>query len=347
MLTQTRTETMQNPGKDVPYLCRLEKMPSALVFIMGAHRSGTSLLYHLLANTNRFNYISAYDIVKYDELLFNHVMGMEKQVKQALDRQITAQRGDRLIDGIPVGADLPEEYRFILFKEKINPLLQGKTVLFSPNLVPESLERFVEMCQKKQWISAENRPLLLKNPNDFYQNFLAIHALFPDAKFVFIHRHPLHVFNSNMIAWPLALQTKSDYLGLLDPDYERLFRSSPVERILRLAFLRSGLGRRRILSGLVEGFAYYFSNISQLPSTSYVSIRYEDLCRNPGSALTEISQFLGVELRTDLPQQPVKPRALPVSSKVFACYEKKLNALKPYLSHLGYPLIPEMALSKL
>ena len=347
MLTQTRTGNTQNTGKDAPYLCRLEKMPSALVFIMGAHRSGTSLLYHLLANTNRFNYISAYDIVKYDELLFNHATGVENQVKQALDRQITTQRGDRLIDGIPVGADLPEEYRFILCKEKINPLLHGKTVLFSPSLVPESLERFVEMCRKKRSISVENRPLLLKNPSDFYQNFLAIHTLFPDAKFVFIHRHPLHVFNSNMIAWSLALQTKSDYLGLLDPDYERLFRSSPIERILRLAFLRSGVGRRRILSGLVEGFAYYLGNIGRLPSTSYVSIRYEDLCRSPGSALTSIGQFLGMELRVDLPQQPVRPRTLPVSSKLFACYEKKLDALKPYLSHLGYPSIPQAALSAL
>lgn len=334
MLVRSRTQSIMHA--DQPYLGQLKEMPPSLIFIMGAHRSGTSLLYHLLANTGQFNYVSAYDIIKYDELLANRIHGMEDQVKQVLEKQITAQRKDRLIDGIPVGANLPEEYRFILFKEKINPLLQRKTVLFSPNLVPKNLKLFMELCQKKQFISALNQPLLLKNPNDFYQNFFNIHTLFPEAKFIFIHRHPLAVFNSNMAAWPLALKTKSEYLALVDRDYRRLFCSAPIERFVRLAFLRSGLGHQRILSGLIKGFDYYLENIGKLPANNHISIRYEDLCQSPKAALTKIRRFLDIKLAVDLPKQSIRPRSMQASPSVLACYEKRLGALRPYMFQMGY-----------
>jgi hypothetical protein len=43
---------------DAPYLEQLDALPTQLVFIMGCHRSGTSLLYHLLAYTGQVDYIS-------------------------------------------------------------------------------------------------------------------------------------------------------------------------------------------------------------------------------------------------------------------------------------------------
>ena len=59
-----------------------------MVFIMGCHRSGTSMLYHLLAYTGQLDYLSAYDIIKYDELLSqsHYLSGRETQVKAELQR---------------------------------------------------------------------------------------------------------------------------------------------------------------------------------------------------------------------------------------------------------------------
>src|SRR5437867_8116334 len=62
---------------DAPYLAQLKALPSTLVFIMGCHRSGTSLLHHLLAYTGQVNYVTAYDVVHYDSMLFNRVTGRE------------------------------------------------------------------------------------------------------------------------------------------------------------------------------------------------------------------------------------------------------------------------------
>src|SRR5262245_33093131 len=98
---------------DAPYLEQLQALPSSLVFIMGCHRSGTSLLHHLLAYTGQVNYLSAYDIIKYDELLYNRLMGYEARVKAELQQCLGAEK-NRGLDHLPVGADFPEEYRFLL-----------------------------------------------------------------------------------------------------------------------------------------------------------------------------------------------------------------------------------------
>src|SRR5437773_12560452 len=102
-----------SPPMDAPYLGQLQTLPSELVFIMGCHRSGTSMLYHLLAYTGQLDYVSAYDIIKYSELLYNRITGREAQVKTDLQR-VLQQEATRGLDDLPVGTDLPEEYRFLL-----------------------------------------------------------------------------------------------------------------------------------------------------------------------------------------------------------------------------------------
>src|SRR5215470_10175354 len=98
---------------DAPYVEQLQGLPSLLIFIMGCHRSGTSLLHHLLAYTGQVNYLSAYDVVHYDSLLYNRLTGCETQVKATLQQRLGAEK-NRGLDQLPVGADLPEEYRFLL-----------------------------------------------------------------------------------------------------------------------------------------------------------------------------------------------------------------------------------------
>src|SRR5579863_6088447 len=97
------------PSLDAPYLGQLQALPSEMVFIMGCHRSGTSMLYHLLAYTGQLDYLSAYDIIKYDELLYNRVTGREAQVKADL-QGVLQQEATRGLDELPVGIDFPEEY---------------------------------------------------------------------------------------------------------------------------------------------------------------------------------------------------------------------------------------------
>src|ERR1700733_7045974 len=146
---------------DAPYLGQLQALPSEMVFIMGCHRSGTSMLYHLLAYTGQLDYLSAYDIIKYDELLYNRITERETQVKSELQR-VLQQETNRGLDELPVGIDFPEEYRFLMPQKTpavvINIKKRLETLFFTPHLTPQTLEAFLGICRKKRFLAGADRP---------------------------------------------------------------------------------------------------------------------------------------------------------------------------------------------
>ena len=119
------------------------------VFIMGHHRSGTTILYQLLAQTALFNLTTAYHVLNRHRLLALHAAGEEPQAREELRRQFEA-RGlrDREFDSIKITPDIPEEYAYAL-----EP--QG----------PRPHERHANSLKKRNPISSsQNRPKNGKKP---------------------------------------------------------------------------------------------------------------------------------------------------------------------------------------
>jgi hypothetical protein len=324
---------------DAPYLAQLDALPSELVFIMGCHRSGTSMLYHLLAYTGQLDYVSAYDIIKYDELLYNRITGREAQVKADLQR-VLQQEATRGLDDLPVGADLPEEYRFLMHDETPPVIFNIKKRLdklfFAPHLTPRSMDAFMQICRKKRFLAGDDRPLVLKNPSDYYFNFWAVHQMLPQARFIFIHRHPLPVLNSYLHGFPGILTRRSNYAALLDKRYGALFGRFPLRRQLFLAAFRSKMISRLLLTRLIESFEYYIAHIAKLPPEQYVSVRYEDLCADPAGCLSGIGKQLGLDLVPRVPAKFVAPRHLHIPEGVKRHYASRVDDMAPYLEHCHY-----------
>ena len=63
---------MNNPDKK--YLDKIENIKFNPVFILGLHRSGTSIFYKMLVSTGHFNSVTAYHIINYEELLSNYIL---------------------------------------------------------------------------------------------------------------------------------------------------------------------------------------------------------------------------------------------------------------------------------
>ncbi len=329
-------------SRDAPYLSLLQEMPSSLIFIMGCHRSGTSLLHHLLAYTEQFNYISVYDIIHYDELLYNRIHGREAQSREALLHALAAIK-DRSFDRLPVGADYPEEYRFLLSELKIPLSLRAKKRIefFAPHLTPKTLDRFLEICRKKQFLvchkTSEDTPLLLKNPNDFYCHFMNIHAMLPEIRFIFVHRHPLYMLNSHLHSFCSLVQTMSVYWSMLEPGYRRLFGRFPLKRVIALRAMRTVWYARLVVSQYIRSFLYYLDQIPHLLPKQYISLRYEDLCRDPEGCVSRVGQWLQMDITPSIPENFIAPRKLPLLDSAAQTYKKQLEDLKPYLDHLNYP----------
>ena len=328
---------------DARYAHELKEFPRQLVFIMGCHRSGTSMLYHLPAYTGACEYISAYDIIKYDEIVRNRTEGREESVKAELDAAIRVEK-NRGLDNLPVGTEYPEEYRFLLAPKAPRWFLsirkRVEKLLFAPHLTRETRERFLEICRKKQFLAGGDRPLVLKNPNDYYFNFGEIHRMFPQAKMIFIHRHPLHILNSYVAGFGGVVKSKNAYLALIDPMYRDLFRSPIRRKIFQSAFRGEQLPTY-LVSGLVRSYEYYMEKIRLIPEDRFLAVRYEDLCRDPERHLSQIGKWLNIEIKPRIPENFVAPRNLEVADRVYLAYAQRVEEIRPYLASQNYPLFPD------
>ncbi|BDI18793.1 hypothetical protein ANSO36C_45950 [Nostoc cf. commune SO-36] len=319
--------TSINQIYDEPYLNLLEKADFCPIFIMADHRSGTTLLYQTLVATECFNFIKSYHIVKYDELISNYVNGTEKQARQEIE-DIFKSLGmkDRVIDNVAVTPDLPEEYGFIL-----------KNAGCDSYLNPNNLFKFTELCRKIQFVSKRERPLLLKNPWCF-PHFVYVKTAFPEAKFIFIHRHPIHVINSKLKAARSILSFRNEYIALIAHQYKQIF-DNPVQSFLYQLLYSSyfDLGLHRVTKETVQSTTYFLNNIEALPKTDYVSLTYEELCHAPEATIIRILGFLGLEARVTLAYDTlIQARQLKLLPEVERNYERIRQKLQPYFAYHGY-----------
>ncbi|MEL7350507.1 MAG: sulfotransferase [Cyanobacteria bacterium P01_A01_bin.116] len=316
------------PTPDTPYLNQLSGVEFSPVFIMGDHRSGTTVLYKTLVATHCFNFVKAYHIIKYNEILANHLNKAENQAIQTLEAHFKALGiSDRAIDSVIATPNLPEEYGFIL-----------KNVAGGESFItPQNLPIFQQLCRKIQYSSAPNKLLLLKNPWDF-PHFLSVKQLLPTAKFIFIHRHPLHVMNSKLKAARTLLSQWDPYTALLTDQYAEIF-NNPIKRSL-YQLLHSklfNLGLRRVEESSIATTTYFLENIAALPPQDYISIQYETLCKAPETTVQKILTFLNLESLTDLDcDSLIKPRSLKLLPEINNNADNINQKLQPYLTYHGY-----------
>jgi hypothetical protein len=290
-------------GPDEPYLSALKDVHYGAVLIMGLHRSGTILLHKLLALTECFNIVTVYHTLRYDELLANHAHGTTDEARQRLNELFASLNlRTRMTDGMELNADLSEEYCMVLHARSKRLKLTRK-----------NFPLFDELCKKIRYISDPTRLLLLKNPFDF-SNFMTIKELVPNAKFVFIHRHPVHVLNSQLMTMRKSWTEGNPYTQILSEKYARLQKNRAFVRYMRWMtnpHSKVQLARRIFTLRAIRSMHYFFRNIELLPKSDFVSVRYEDLCENPAIEIRSILDFLGVKARAEVDYKKwIKPRPL-------------------------------------
>jgi hypothetical protein len=312
---------------DRPYLHQLTGVEFQPIFILGDHRSGTTLLYQTLAASGCFNFVKAYHIIQYDEILYNYIHQIEAQKLQEL--QDTFDRlgiGDREFDAVRVSPDLPEEYGFIL-----------RNAGHELYLNPDSLELFLEACRKVQLTAPVEKPLLLKNPW-CYPYFKYIQQALPNARFIFIHRHPVHVINSKLKVVDTILSQWNAYTGLVSKRYNKIFKN-PINRFLYRAMYAQtfNLGLNKVLKQSIQSTTYFLENIGTIPPESYISIRFEDLCEHPQHTLQTIFDFLQLQPECFIDYDSlIRQRPVQLLPTVAKNQQRICQLLTPYLEFHRY-----------
>jgi Sulfotransferase family len=304
----------------------LERVSFDPVFIIGDHRSGTTLLYKILADSGSFQVLNAYHIVHYDEILFNHQAGREQEAKHRLAARF-GELGisDRIIDSVPASPDTPEEYGFALEDSR------------RPHVRSANHARMVEICRKLQFTQTGNKALLLKNPWDAL-SFADLKTFFPGARFVFLHRHPLGVINSQLRAIRSLMSVRNEYTILLAQWYARLWRSPMRLALMRATFAKGAPWWRSIIPPhVLRANRYFAENVGKIPAEDRISITYEDLCRSPRETVGKLLGFLRVRPEVALAYESMisqrDPELLPEISQR---RKQVLSGFQPYLAAHGY-----------
>jgi hypothetical protein len=317
---------MKKMNLDKNELGRLENIDFQPVFILGLHRSGTSILYKMLTETGCFNSVTAYHIIRYNELLYNNINNLEKKAKDELTQFLKKHQKDRGIDKLNLDADFAEEYGFLL-REYSNKL----------KITKQNQKIFTQLAKKIQFISNNNKPLLLKNPYDF-TNFILLKKIFPKAKFIFIHRNPYKTLSSTIKAVRYLFNDFSPYTAELTSFYKKIYQIKPLLYCVRLLLNKLSIFAIMLLTYISsKDMNYYLQNIDKILKKDYVSIRYEDLCENPQKNIELIinSFDFSSDLKKDFSKY-IRPRITTLDSSVVKMQKFIYKSMKRYFIYFNY-----------
>lgn len=229
------------------------------LFILGIWRSGTTHLHNLLALEPQFATPNWFD-VSYPHLL------LRAGAKPSAVEEFLVPR-ERIQDNMRFGFNMPAEDEFALCTAtRKSPMLSWvfprradhyDRYLTLGDISPEELvewkQGFARLVRKLAW--KYRKPLVLKSPPHTARIRLLL-ELFPDARFIHIHRHPYAVFQSAQHLHRELVRVAA--LQCFEIDYDR-----------------------RSVRQYKELFKAYFEQRRLIPPNRLVELRFEDLERDP------------------------------------------------------------------
>lgn len=250
----------------------------APVFILGHWRSGTTHLHNLMSQDKQFGFLTTFQAMAPGFCLTG-----DGVIKRLLARAAAARHPTRVIDNVPLILDAPQEDEFALcnlspvsflhaftlpgrareiFKESV--LLDG----VRPKELSRRLRRY-EVLLRKATLKAGGRRLLLKNCAST-GHIEALLELFPQARFIHIHRNPYDVFLSTLHLYRTAIP-RFQIHGITEEEIEACV----------LEFYK------RVMQA-------YLAARSRIPAGRHVEVCFEDLEATPLEEVRRIYNALNL-----------------------------------------------------
>ena len=246
--------------------------PPAPVFIVGHWRSGTTHLYNVLSRDPAFGYVTPLATgMPWDFLLLG------AWLRPLLERFIPR---ERFIDRVPVTPDAPQEdeialasmqtlsfYHGIYFPRRLGEWFDRG--VFFDGASPREIRRWCARARlfvAKLSLAQPGRRLLIKNPV-YSARIALLRELWPQARFIHIHRNPYVVFQS----------TRNFYRKLLPQ-----FALQPHDDVAidELVLSRYPRMMQRLVDDLI-----------QMPRNRAIEVSYDELERAP-LAVTEDAVYV-------------------------------------------------------
>jgi hypothetical protein len=241
------------------------------LFILGHYRSGTTHLHNLLAVDPRFAYLNAY------QGCYPHTFLITEGLNSRIYSRFLPPH--RPFDNVPIRFDVPYEdeiamttmthsalYLSFAFPQRCrhyDRFLTYRTA--TPEEISEWQTALLRLLKKLTF--KYNKPLVLKSPPNTCRIKLLL-DMFPDAKFVHIHRDPYTVIQSTLHLMRVGLE----WLRLQSPD--------------GIDWVDRTLGQWR------EMYDVYFEERELIPAGNLHEMAFADLERDPVGELKRMYESL-------------------------------------------------------
>ena len=245
------------------------------VFILGHWRSGTTHLYNIMTKSDAWGFVPPVATgLPWD------LFGIARVFRPLLERALPEHR---YIDNIPVKPDSPQEdeiamanmtdlsfYHGIYFPQAFDHFLNRGLFFDGVSELDQAKwrDRFIYLLRKLSKLQ-DHRTMLIKNPT-YTGRMAMLRETFPGAKFVHIHRNPYEVFVS----------MRNFYKKLLAEFALQSYEHVDIDETILTVYDRM----MRLLERDAE----------DAPSEQYVEMRYDDLDRDPMTAVENV--YTGLNL---------------------------------------------------
>ncbi len=251
---------------------RLVKPP---VFIIGFWRSGTTLLHNLLCQDPEAAYTTTFQTV-----FPNLVPSQSWWLKPFTNHFLPASRP---YDNVSMDMDFPQEedfgmmnlqpstiYKLFLFPTDFDSIIDRE--LFTGSLPQEKVDQWKEAYRSmivKAVFNTGGTRYIGKNPCHLARIGL-LKEMFPDSKFIFIHRHPYKVIESL-------------YYFLLSVFPGVQLQDVPTE-----------LSRRKVLNLYKKSMDAYFRDRDRIPASNLIELKMDDFVGDIPGHLNQIYHKFGL-----------------------------------------------------
>ena len=95
-------------------------------------------------------------------------------------------------------------------------------------------------------------------------------------------------------------ENKNPFPAIYSKEYNQVFKKPFKLLKARLYFAsKFPIGIFDVINLTANGTKYYLKNIKYISKKNYISIKYEDLCKEPNKVITNIMEFLNLKSDQD------------------------------------------------
>lgn len=247
---------------------------NAPVFVIGHWRSGTTHLHYLLSKDDQFSYLEAFQA-----FFFRVALVSKKTMKPLLNKLMPRTRPqDNVV--IDAGAPTEEEHPLtnlthrssmhsFFFPRNQNYFKRYHLFDTSEQAISKWKKSYKRMLQEIAFYNGSNKTLLLKNPHNTAR-IKVLKDMFPNAKFIFIHRNPYEVYKS----------TEHLYKRTIKSQFLQKFSDEEISEC--------------VISCYELVMKQYLELKRSIPKDQLTEISFNELSKNPLSSLEGIYRTLNI-----------------------------------------------------